>query len=219
MRARARRVDPVHGPAHLPRMPKTVLFLAVLLPASVSGLHAQLEYHARVGAVGASTLLRDVIVDEISVRQSIAPMIALGASLPIGTQGYRIGLDGTLVSGKFHSSEADSDTDLGTLRTATLQLGLEGPMYKGFRWHVGAGGITYWPADDQGIFRDGGTTRFLAGAGVDYRRPVLPKWDVMTTLSYDFHRFSTDALDARGFSQTQGVSRVSLSVGLSRSVR
>ena len=30
----------------------------------------------------------------------------------------------------------------------------------------------------------------------------------MTTLSYDFHRFTTDELDARGFSQTQGVSRV-----------
>jgi hypothetical protein len=200
-------------------MPKTILFLALLLPASASGLHAQLEYHARLGAIGASTLLRDVIVDEISVRQSIAPMLALGASLPIGTQGYRVGLDGTLVSGKFHSRESDSNTDLGTLRTATLQLGLEGPMYGGFRWHVGAGGITYWPADDEGIFRDGGTTRFLAGAGVDYRRPVLPKWDLMTTLSYDFHRFTTDALDARGFSQTQGVSRVSLSVGLSRSAR
>lgn len=200
-------------------MPKTILFLALLLPASVSDLHAQLEYHARVGAVGASTLLRDVIVDEISVRQSIAPMIALGASLPIGTQGYRVGLDGALVSGKFHSSESGSDTDLGTLRTATLQLGLEGPVYRAFRWHVGAGGITYWPADDEGIFRAGGTTRFLAGAGVDYRRPVLPKWDLMTTLSYDFHRFSTDELEARGFSQTQGVSRVSLSVGLSRSAR
>jgi hypothetical protein len=200
-------------------MPKTILFLALLLPASAPALHAQLEYHARVGAVGASTLLRDVIVDEISVRQSIAPMIALGASLPIGTQGYRVGLDGTLVSGKFHSRESGSNTDLGTLRTATLMLGLEGPMHKGFRWHVGAGGITYWPADDEGIFRDGGTTRFLAGAGVDYRRPVLPKWDLMTTLSYDFHRFSTDALDARGFAQTQGVSRVSLSVGLSRGAR
>ena len=200
-------------------MPKTILFLALLLPASASGLHAQLEYHARVGAVGASTLLRDVIVDEISVRQSIAPMLALGASLPIGTQGYRVGLDGTLVSGKFHSRESGSNTDLGTLRTATLQLGLEGPMSGGFRWHVGAGGITYWPADDEGIFRDGGTTRFLAGAGVDYRRPVLPKWDLMTTLSYDFHRFTTDALDARGFSQTQGVSRIALSVGLSRSAR
>jgi hypothetical protein len=219
MRACARRVDPMHGPAHLPRMPKTILFLALLLPASVSGLHAQLEYHARVGAVGSSNLLRDFVVNEITVRQSIAPMIALGATLPIGPLGYRFGLEGTLASGKFHSTESGSDTDLGTLRTATLQLGLEGPLFPGFRWRAGVGGIKYWPADDAGIFSAGGTTRFLAGAGVDYRRPVLPNWDLLTTLSYDFHRFRTDALEARGFGQTQGVSRVALSLGLSRSAR
>jgi hypothetical protein len=200
-------------------MPKTKLLLALLLPASATGLHAQLEYHARLGAVGASTLLSDVIVDEIGVRQSIAPMIALGASLPFGTRGYRVGLEGSLASGKFHSSESGSDTELGTLRTATLQLGLEGPLHRGVRWRIGAGGISYWPADDEGIFRAGGTTRFLAGAGVDYRRPVLPKWDLMASLGYDFHRFSTDELESRGFSQTQGVSRISLSVGLSGGAR
>jgi hypothetical protein len=130
-----------------------------------------------------------------------------------------VGLDGSLASGKFHSSESGSDTELGTLRTATLQLGLAGPLHRGVRWRIGAGGISYWPADDEGIFRAGGTTRFLAGAGVDYRRPVLPKWDLMASLGYDFHRFSTDELESRGFSQTQGVSRISLSVGLSGGAR
>ena len=200
-------------------MPKTILFLALLLPASVSGLHAQLEYHARVGAVGASNLLRDFVVNEITVRQSIAPMIALGAALPIGSLGYRVGLESTLASGKFHSSESGSDTDLGTVRTATLLLGLEGPIVQAFRWHAGVGGIKYWPADEEGIFREGGRTRFLAGAGLSYRRPVLPTWDLMTTLSYDFHRFTTGELETRGFGQTQGVSRVALSVGLSRRAR
>ena len=55
-------------------------------------------------------------MDEITVRPSIAPMIALGASLPLGTRGYRVGLDGTLASGKFHSSESGRDTDLGLER-------------------------------------------------------------------------------------------------------
>jgi hypothetical protein len=197
----------------------TTLLLALLLPASVSGLQAQTEYYARLGAVGASNLVRDVIVDEVTVRQSIAPMIALGVSLPIATRGYRVGLEGTLSSGKFHSRENGSDTDLGTLRTATLLLNLEGPIHRDLRWRVGLGGIQYWPADKRGIFLSGGSARFLAGAGVDYRRPVLPRWDLMTSLRYDFHRFTTDELDSRGFSQTQSVSRISLSVGLSRSAR
>jgi hypothetical protein len=200
-------------------MQKPLLLLGLLLPAGVTSLPAQVEYHARLGVVGANKLVRDVIVDEIGVRQSIAPMLALGASMPLGARGYRVGLEGTLASGKFHSSESGSDTDLGTLRTATLQLSLDGPLYRALRWRVNAGGIKYLPADDEGIFREGGTTRFLAGGGVDYRRPVLPHWDLMASLGYDFHRFSTDELKARGFSQTQTVSRISLSVGLSGGLR
>jgi hypothetical protein len=200
-------------------MLKTTLLLALLLPAGAQGLQAQTEYYARAGVVGASDLLRDVVVDEITVRQSIAPMIALGGSLPLGPGGYRVGLEATLASGKFHSSENGTDTDLGTLRTGTLLLDLEGPITEGFRWRLGLGGLRYWPADKEGIFRSGGTTRFLAGAGLDYRRPVLSKWDLMTALRYDFHRFTTGELDLRGFSQTQAISRVSLSIGLSRSIR
>jgi hypothetical protein len=207
------------SPVHLLRMRNTILLLALLVPAGASGLHAQTEYYARVGAVGASNLLRDVIVDEITVRQSIAPMIVLGASLPMARRGYRVGLEGALSSGKFHSSESGSETDLGTLRTATVLLNLAGPLVRDLRWRAGLGVIQYWPADKKGIFLSGGATRFLAGAGVEYLRPVLPKWDLMSSLQYDFHRFTNQTLKDRGFSQTQAVSRLSLSVGLSRSVR
>ena len=200
-------------------MRKPILLLALLLPAGVSSLTAQAVYFARLGAVGASKLLRDVIVDEITVRQSIAPMIALGASLPIGAGGYLVGIEGTLASGKFHSSESGSETDLGTIRTGSIMLQLQGPLYRQFRWQGGLGGIKYWPKDENGIFLEGGKARFLAGAGVDYQRPLLPKWDLMASLRYDWHRFTTSELERRGFSQTQGVSRVSLSVGLTRSSR
>jgi hypothetical protein len=197
----------------------TTLLLALLLAARVPGLHAQTEYYARLGAVGASDLLRDVIVDEITVRQSIAPMIAIGGSLPLGDRGYRAGAEATFASGGFHSHEAGTSTDLGTIRTGTLMLDLEGPILERFRWRLGLGGIKYWPKDDSGIFLQRGSLRLLAGAGLDYYHPVLPRWNLMTSLHYDFHRFTTDELERRGFSQTQGVSRVALSIGLSRSSR
>jgi hypothetical protein len=198
-------------------MPKPILLLALMFAGGVSSLEAQTEYYARLGAVGAGDLLHDVIVNEITVQQSIAPMLAVGASLPIGPKGYRAGLEGTLASGKFHSSEAGSETDLGTLRTGSLMLNLEGPLLSQLRWRAGLGILPYWPAEKEGIFREGGEIRFLTGAGVDYRWPVMTKWDLMTSLRYDWHRFTTDELELRGFSQTQGVSRISLSVGLSRS--
>ena len=212
------RVDRYPIAIHLPPMPRHILLLVLLLTRA-PGLHAQTEYYARVGAVGTTNLLHDVLVTELTVRQSIAPMIALGGSLPIGPRGYRANLEATLASGKFHRSQQGSSANIGTLRTATLILGLEGPVWRQVRWRAGLGVIQYWPTDDEGIFQTGGTARFLAGAGADYRRPVLPKWDLMTSLRYDFHRFKTATLESRGFSQSQGVSRVSLSLGLSRSLR
>jgi hypothetical protein len=200
-------------------MPRHILLLALLLTGAAPGLCAQTEFYARAGAVGASNLLRDVIFTEVTVRQSIAPMVALGGSLPVGSRGYRANLEATLASGMFHRSQNGSSANIGTLRTATLMLGLEGPVVPSLRWRLGLGGIRYWPADDEGIFLSGGTTRVLFGGGVDFRRPLLAKWDVMTSLRYDFHRFSTSTLETRGFSQTQGVSRVSLSLGLSRGFR
>jgi hypothetical protein len=191
--------------------------LALLLPAGAGTLAAQADYYARVGAIGASTLLRDVIVSEVTVRQSIAPMVALGASVPIAPR-YRVGLEATFSSGGFHSEEGGTETDLGTLRTGSVLLNLEGPITSQIHWRAGLGGIMYWPADEEGIFARGGATRLLAGGGVDYRRPVLARWDVMASARYDYHRFTTDELELRGFSNSQGVSRVSVSVGLARSL-
>jgi hypothetical protein len=196
-----------------------MLLPALLLAAGAPAVHAQTVYYARVGAVGASDLLRDVIVNRITVRQSVAPMLAVGGSLPLGARGFRAGAEATLASGGFHSREAGTSTDLGTIRTGTLMLDLEGPILRELRWRLGLGGIRYWPKDDSGIFLQGGSLRLLAGAGLDYHHAVLPRWDLMTSLRYDFHRFTTDELERRGFSQTQGVSRVSISIGLSRGMR
>jgi hypothetical protein len=199
-------------------MPNCYLLLALLLPAGATALSAQTDYYLRLGAVGASDLLRDAIVSEIKIRQSIAPLLVLGGSLPL-SRGYRAGVEGSLSSGKFHSTESGTETDLGTLRTASLQLDLTGPVAGEFRWWMGLGGLFYLPKNDEGIFLQGGTTRLLAGVGADWRKSVLPRWDIMASLRYDFHRFITGELKTRGFAQSQGISRISLSLGIARRIR
>jgi len=199
-------------------MLKPILIPALLLAAGAGALHAQTDFYARAGAQWAGTLVRDVLVTEVTVQQSIAPMVALGASMPI-SPGYRAGLEGSLSSGGYSAEQDGVETDLGTLRTASVLLGLDGPIWKAVRWRVGLGGIFYWPSEDRGIFLQGGPVRFLAGAGADWRNPVMRSWDLMVSARYDFHRFTTDELDLRGFSQAQSVSRVSLSVGLARGIR
>jgi hypothetical protein len=198
---------------------RAVLALLVVWPTlGVSVARAQADYYARLGVTFATKLVTDNIVEDIDTRQSLAPTLAFGAALPISPS-YRAGLEATLTSSGYHSSEGNQDTDLGTLRTGSLILGLEGPVWRRIAWRAGAGVIRYWPTEETGIFLRGGTTRFLAGAGLDYRPAVMTNWDLMISLRYDFHRFSTDELDVRGFTGNQGVQRISASIGLARTRR
>jgi hypothetical protein len=195
---------------------RTLVAVLIALPSTALPVQAQTDYYARLGATYATNLLRDVIFQEIHVRQSVAPTLFLGASLPISPI-YRTGLEVSLTSSGYHSSDGVTRTDLGTLRTGTALLNLEGPIWRRASWRAGLGLIRYFPADDSGIFVQGGTTRFLAGAGLDYRPALSPRWELMVSLRYDFHRFTTDELTARGFTGHQGVQRVSASVGIARS--
>jgi hypothetical protein len=196
-------------------MRAAVALLVVLTTAGVSAAAAQAGFYGRLGLTFATKLLKDDILQEIDVQQSLAPTLALGVSLPF-TPRYSAGLEATLTSGGFHSTENSNETDLGTLRTGSIMLGLEGPVWRQVNWKAGVGLLSYWPSEDGGIFLRGGSTRFLVGAGLDYRHRVMQRWDLMMSLRYDFHRFTTDELVARGFSGTQGVQRVSASVGLAR---
>jgi hypothetical protein len=192
--------------------------LIIAVASTTTELQAQLDYNARVGVTWSTALIRDDIVAEVETQPRLAPTLVLGASLPIAPL-YQAGLEVALTSSGYRAEEAGISRDLGTLRTGSVNLGLQGPISGSFRWRAGAGLLGYWPKNERGIFLRGGTTRFLAGAGVDYRRPVHSQWEMIVSVRYDFHRFTTEELQARGFSQSQGVQRVSATVGLARGGR
>jgi preprotein translocase subunit Sec61beta len=200
-------------------MRATLTLLVLTVAGEAPALHAQVDFNARLGVTWATALVRDQLINEIEVRQKLAPTLVLGAALPIALL-YRAGLELTLATSGSESRETGLATvDLGTVRTGSVTLGLDGPISPGFRWRAGAGLLQYWPTEDRGIFLRGGTTRFLAGAGIDYRRPIQTRWDIMVSLRYDFHRFTNDELEARGFSQAQGVQRIAATIGLARGPR
>jgi hypothetical protein len=200
-------------------MRSTLPLLVLAIAGGTPTLHAQVDYNARLGVTWATALVRDDVINEIEVRQKLAPTLVLGAALPIAPL-YRAGLELALATSGYRSKETGGPTvDLGTVRTTSVMLGLDGPISRGLRWRAGVGLLRYWPTEDRGIFLRGGTTRFLAGGGIDYRHPILAQWDMMASLRYDFHRFTTDALEARGFSQSQGVQRIAATIGLARGRR
>jgi hypothetical protein len=196
------------------------LLCAVLiaLPAVTATGQAQTDYYARLGVTWSSKLARDRVIQEIEVSPSLAPTLVLGAALPFGPT-YRAGLEASLTTSGYHVREQDVDSDLGTIRTASLMLGLDGPVAGRLGWRGGVGLIRYWSTDEEGIFRRGGSPRFLIGGGLDYRPPLMRQWDLMVSLRYDFHRFTTEELTARRFTGSQGVQRISASIGLARAHR
>ena len=205
----------------MPRRRTTPLLLPLLLLAAAAPrAHAQVDYFARLGITGSTRLVRDVLFQEISTEIGLAPTLFAGLSLPIAER-YRAGIEGSAARGSLSGAPAESgdDADLGSITTLGLMAGLEGPLFlPPLRWRIGVGLVHYVPGEELGAFAQGGTTRYLVGGGADYRRRWFGAWDLMVSARYDLHRFTTDALRDRGFTQSQSVQRASLSLGLARSL-
>jgi hypothetical protein len=187
-------------------------FLIVLLAAATPAA-AQVRLSARLGVSGSTAIVKDQILDDIEVVPALAPTLTLGASLPVNPK-LRADLELAYATSTAEVEEAGDQTgDLGNLGTLAYTLGLSGPIASRLSWRVSLGGITYLPSEEEGIFRDGGHTTLLFGAGLDWRQPLSNAWALVAGLRYDYHTFTTDALEAQGFTQSQQVQRMGLSVG------
>ena len=193
--------------------------LALLLVATAQPAQAQLDYYGRIGATGSTALVRDVLFEPFETGHGIAPTLVAGLSIPVGTEN-RLGIEGTLVSGSLRASPENGgeDVDLGRLTTLSALANAEGAVSGPLRWRVGIGLIKYLPSEEAGLFAQGGPLRYFVGGGLDFRRPTFGSWDLMVSARYDFHRFTTDELRDRGFTQAQGVQRGSLTLGLARNL-
>jgi hypothetical protein len=98
-------------------------------------------------------------------------------------------------------------------------LNMNGDLASALRWRAGLGLLHYSGPSDAGIFAQGGTTRALFGAGLDYQLEEGRTWNPVISLRYDYHRFVTDELRSQGFGLEQGVNRISLSIGVTRRPR
>lgn len=201
-------------------MPRAIAVLTLLLAAATVRVEAQIDYFARVGITGSTRLVRDVLFEPIATEAGLAPSLFAGASVAVSARN-RVGFEGALAHGSLSGSSDAGETeaaDLGGLTMLTGMVSLEGPLaIPPLRWRIGGGLIRYLPGEEMGAFAQGGTTRYIVGAGVDYRRRSFGSWDLMLSARYDFHRFTTDELRDRGFTQSQSVQRGSLSIGFARS--
>jgi hypothetical protein len=193
-----------------------ILSVMLCLAAMPAVLPAQIRGSARLGGTWSSTLAEDEIGTPITVKTGIAPTLALGVSIPTGRK-YRLGLETIFSTSSVEADDQITTTDLGGVRTVTLNLTGGGPaMVRGFHWQVGAGFIKYLPGDKEGIFRQGGPARIIGSFLVEYRHALRPGWEWTVGARYAFHQFITKELESRGFSRPQAVHRAGLEVGVAR---
>ena len=185
-----------------------MLLLVAAAPAA-----AQVRLAARAGVTGSTAIVKDQIVEDIEVVPALAPTLTIGASLAVNPK-LRADLELAYATSTAEVQESGDQTgDLGSVGTLAYTVGLSGPILSRLSWRLSLGGLTYLPSEEEGIFRDGGHTTLLFGAGLDWRQPISTAWAIIAGLRYDFHTFTTDALEAQGFTQSQQVQRMGLSVG------
>ncbi|MGH7531981.1 MAG: hypothetical protein ACREL4_01710, partial [Gemmatimonadales bacterium] len=124
--------------------------VAALVPGALS---AQIQWTARLGAVGSTKIVSDAIISPLTVTPAVAPTLLLGGSIPMDNKGRRFSVELGLASGSYSSKENGTTTALGTLRTMTLTAGAGGFMVPRLRWRVALGFIKYLPAEKTGIFQ------------------------------------------------------------------
>ncbi len=174
---------------------------------------AQVRITALVGVTGSSSLVNDQIFQEIELKPALAPTFFLSASLPVATK-LRASLDLSYGSSSADLTESgEQSVDIGSLGVLTAAAALAGPLVSRLSWRLSLGVLQYMPSEDAGVFRDGVPLAVLFGAGLDWRQPLSERWSGVLGVRYDFHLFSTPALESAGFSGSQQVSRVGIALG------
>jgi hypothetical protein len=181
--------------------------------ALAAPLAAQVEVAAMLGVTGSSPLVNDQIVQDIELKPALAPTFFLSASLPVATR-LRASLDLSYGSSSADLTESgNASVDIGSIGVLTAAAALSGPIVSRLGWRLSLGILQYMPSEDTGVFRDGVPLAALFGAGLDWRQPLSDRWTGLIGIRYDFHLFTTPALESAGFSGSQQVSRLGVALG------
>lgn len=193
-----------------------VLALAIALIARpAGGLRAQVSVHLSAGARYTSTLVRDSIVTNFSVRPALAPALALTVGTPVDTTGkWSVEAVVDFSHSDLIRHDADGSTPaIGGLSTLALSVGMRRQLLPWLSARGSVGGLKYLPASESGIFSQGSGSLFaLGGLALDAAPPFGARWGLAFETRLDLHRFITPALRAEGFQDSRPVVRVALGV-------
>lgn len=192
-----------------------MVLLTALGAAAAPPAAAQVSLGLRVGVVGSSELVHDSIVEPISVRPRLAPAIAARVSLPFrGRFHFSADLG---VSRSDLESRADTTTVVTSLTVWAPTAAVGFAPLPWIQTEARLGLLIYDPSITAAtLFGDGAPVTPLLGLGLNLLRGLGAGFGAAIHVQYDVHRFTTDALEARGFTGRTAVHRVSVGLSLSR---
>jgi hypothetical protein len=186
----------------------------LLLCAGAAG--AQVTVALRLGAVGSTNLVKDSVVETLDVRPLVAPQLGIRASLPVGGH-YTVGA-GLAVSRS--DLRATGDTGTTTVTALTMwspSVFLQAEIVPWLRAEAHLGAQIYDPGETVGtLFSQGAPIDPSLGLGLVMERALGNRLVASLFVDYDVHRFTTTALNARGFTGETVVHRIAVGLSLGR---
>jgi hypothetical protein len=197
-----------------PRRDRSLLLATLVCLPAVA--HAQVTVGLRAGAVASGPLVRDSIVEALTIRPDVAPLVALRIGTPLRGR-YGVSAELAVSRSDLVSHGDTSEQKITSLTLWSPSLGLQ---VAATRWLVAEarlGALIYDPGETAAtLFSEGSPVDAVLGVGLLAERAIGSRFVAGLGVQYDVHRFTTTALRTRGFSGETAVHRVAVSVTLSR---
>jgi hypothetical protein len=169
-----------------------------------------------LGVVGSSNLVRDSIVEGITVRPQPAPQVGLRIETPLGGR-YRVAGELSVSHSSLMARGSATSTKITGLTLWAPTVALQAAATP---WLVGEarlGALIYDPSETEStLFSDGAPVTAVLGFGITAARGLGTRLTGTLQLRYDLHRFTTNALKGRGFAGETVVHRIALGITLYR---
>lgn len=189
------------------------VFLCGLLP---SAARAQISVGLGIGVVGSSSLVHDSIVEAITVQPQAAPQISLRIAAPIGGR-YRVAGDLTVSRSNLMARAEATTTKITSLTVWSPAIVLQAAATPWLAAEARLGAMIYDPSETEStLFSDGAPVTPALGLGITAERSLGSRLTGALQLRYDLHRFTTNALKARGFTGETVVHRLAVGITLYR---
>lgn len=169
-----------------------------------------------IGAVGSSNLVTDSIVEAIAVRPQVAPQLDFRIEKVLSAR-YRVAGDLSLSRSDVKAEGASSSSEITSLTLWSPGIGLVAAATPWLGAEARLGALIYDPGDTDGtLFADGAPVTPVLGLGLRAEHALTSTLTGALHVRYDVHRFTTDALKARGFTGETVVHRIAVGVTLHR---